>query len=111
VLNDFELRLSRVLAHAFSQSPAPVFRTPLLYRVVQHPLYLGFVIAFSSTPLMSGGHLLFSLATTGYLFIGIFLEERDLTDRFGEQYRSDRKRVSMLVPLPHPPLSSRARLT
>jgi protein-S-isoprenylcysteine O-methyltransferase Ste14 len=102
LLNHFELfGLSQVYSHMRSvESPAPVFRTPLLYRVVRHPLYLGFVIAFWSAPLMSGGHLLFSLATTGYIFIGIFLEERDLTELFGEQYRTYRKRVSMLVPLP-----------
>ena len=102
LLNHFELfGLSQVYSHMRSlESPAPVFRTPLLYRVVRHPLYLGFVIAFWSAPVMTGGHLLFSLATTGYILIGIFFEERDLTQLFGDQYRSYRNRVSMLLPLP-----------
>jgi methanethiol S-methyltransferase len=102
LLNHFELfGLSQVYSHVRSiESPAPVFRTPLLYRVVRHPLYLGFVIAFWSAPFMSGGHLLFSVATTGYIFLGIFFEERDLTALFGDQYRSYRNRVSMLLPLP-----------
>jgi protein-S-isoprenylcysteine O-methyltransferase Ste14 len=102
LLNHFELfGLSQVYSHMRSiETPTPVFRTPSLYRVVRHPLYLGFVIAFWSVPVMSGGHLLFSLATTGYIFIGIFFEERDLADLFGDQYRLYRKRVSMLVPLP-----------
>ena len=102
LLNHFELfGLSQVYSHMRSlESPVPVFRTPSLYRIVRHPLYLGFVIAFWSAPMMSGGHLLFSLATTGYILVGIFFEERDLTELFGDQYRSYRSRVSMLLPLP-----------
>lgn len=91
--------LTQVLNHVAGRLAEPMkFTTPGLYRLIRHPIYLGFIIAFWSTPTMTLGHLLFAIVTTAYIFVGIWLEERDLVTVFGDQYRHYREKVAMLIP-------------
>jgi len=100
LLNHFELfGLQQVFAGLTGRpGPQSYFRTPLFYRYVRHPLYLGFLITFWSVPVMTSGRLLFALGLSAYILIGIAFEERDLLARFGERYRAYRRQVGMLIP-------------
>ncbi len=100
LINHFELfGLQQAWFHARDrEAAAPQLREPLLYRLVRHPLYSGFFLAFWSTPQMSYGHLLFALGMSVYMLIGVRHEERDLVDMFGEDYEDYRQRVGMMTP-------------
>jgi methanethiol S-methyltransferase len=106
LINHFDLfGLRQVWLQLAGRSYQPIgFRTPGPYRLVRHPLYVGFLLAFWATPHMTVAHLLFAVATTGYVLIAIQLEERDLVRVLGAEYSDYRVRVPMLVPF------ARARL-
>jgi protein-S-isoprenylcysteine O-methyltransferase Ste14 len=91
--------LSQGFARLLGLEPKDMqFATPALYRWLRHPIYAGFIVAFWAAPHMSLGHLVFAIATTGYIFVGIWFEERDLVAHFGDRYRLYRENVGMLFP-------------
>lgn len=93
--------LRQVVLHLLGkEDKSPGFVTPWLYKIVRNPLMLGFLLAFWCAPVMTQGHLLFSILVTGYIFAGIQFEERDLLQILGEDYRRYRERTPMLFPFP-----------
>lgn len=105
LINHFDLFGLRQVWMYFTGKPYThlPFRVPFLYKYVRHPLYFGYLIAFWSAPVMTFAHLLFAIATTGYMLTAIRFEERDLIAHFGQRYRDYRKQVPMIIPIPRKP--------
>ncbi len=102
LINHFDLFGLRQVYLAAREKPYTNldFRTRSLYRLVRHPLMLGFLIAFWSAPTMTAGHLLFAVGMTSYILVAVQMEERDLVAELGDQYRDYRRDVPMLLPRP-----------
>lgn len=99
-INHFDLFGTRqvwLYLHGQKYQPLP-FRTPMLYRHVRHPLYVGWALAFWATPTMTAGHLLFAVVLTGYMGLAAIVEERDLVAHFRHEYESYRQQVPMFLP-------------
>lgn len=102
LISHFDLfGLRQVYAYIAGKSyPPPKFTTPLFYKMVRHPIYFGFTVAFWSTPHMTVGHLFFAFMCTAYMVVAIQFEERDLLRIHGTSYQTYRQSVSMLIPMP-----------
>ena len=100
LLDHFELfGLKQVFAELTGRASSEIrFRTPMVYRYVRHPLYLGLLLGFWSVPVMTAGRLLFAGGFSVYILVGVAFEERDLVQQFGERYRRYREEVGMLLP-------------
>jgi protein-S-isoprenylcysteine O-methyltransferase Ste14 len=100
LINHFDLfGLRQVWLYFTGKKYEPLpFTTPLFYKHVRHPLYLGFMIAFWVTPFMTAAHLFFAVMTTGYMLAAIQFEENDLTKHFGEKYVEYKRSAPMLIP-------------
>lgn len=101
MINHFELfGLAQIYDNLKNkQTPNPKFQTNYLYKIVRHPIMLGFIIAFWATPIMTVGHLLFTIVTTIYILIAVkYLEEKDLRKSIGEKYETYQEEVPMVIP-------------
>ena len=101
MINHFELfGLKQIVEYFKNKQPqAPTFQVNYFYKIVRHPIMLGFIIAFWAAPMMTVGHLLFAIVTTVYILIAIkYLEEKDLRNAIGNEYVEYQKRVPMIVP-------------
>lgn len=93
----FGLRQAYLYFQGKEYTPVP-FTARSLYKVVRNPLMFGFLIAFWASPHMTYGHLFFAVGTTVYILVGIYIEERDIEDLLGEEYREYRRDTAMLIP-------------